>query len=62
MQDVSALVQDLVSSVRQQPQPYDQLLETWKTSCPRLEVWETAWDEGRLVSRLENGVAIVHAA
>ena len=61
MQDVSALVQDRVTSLRQRPQPYDQLLDAWRTSCPRLEVWETAWREGRLESRLEDGVAIVYA-
>jgi len=45
-----SLVLDLVEWVAREPRPYREVLEAWKTSCPRLQVWEDAV-ERRLVSR-----------
>jgi D-3-phosphoglycerate dehydrogenase len=39
---VAALVRDLVASVAPAPRPYDDVMAAWRTSCPRLPVWETA--------------------
>ena len=47
---VDALVRDLVSWVAKQPRPYSEVMDIWRTSCPRLPVWEEASDRG-LVER-----------
>jgi hypothetical protein len=43
-----ALVLDLVEWLAPAPRPYAEVLETWRTSCPRLTVWEDALDRGYL--------------
>jgi hypothetical protein len=44
------LVLDLVEWIARQPRLYAEVIETWRTSCPRLTVWEDAVDRG-FVSR-----------
>jgi hypothetical protein len=39
-------VRDLVKWVAEQPRPYDEVMDAWRTSCPRLTVWEDAVDAG----------------
>lgn len=46
------LVLDLVEWVARAPRPYTECMDAWRTSCPRLCVWEEAMDRG-LVSRGE---------
>ena len=45
-----ALVLDLVEWVAAAPRPYAEVIDTWRTSCPRLTVWEDALERG-LVAR-----------
>jgi hypothetical protein len=40
------LVLDLVEWVATEPRPYADVLDRWRTSCPRLTVWEDALDRG----------------
>lgn len=40
------LILDLVAFVAERPRPYAEVLEAWRTSCPRLTVWEDAVDAG----------------
>jgi hypothetical protein len=40
------LVLDLVEWVAAGPRPYAEVLDRWRTSCPRLTVWEDALDRG----------------
>jgi hypothetical protein len=40
------LVRDLVEWVAKEPRPYPEVMEVWRTSCPRLTVWENAVDHG----------------
>ena len=49
--DNPSLVLDLVEGVAQSPRPYDDVMDTWRTSCPRLTIWEDALDNG-LVARI----------
>jgi hypothetical protein len=35
--------------------PYDEVIDAWRTSCPRLTVWEDANDDGFLTVRSEPG-------
>ena len=41
-----ALVLDLVEWIAREPRPYAEVIATWRTSCPRLTVWEDAADLG----------------
>jgi hypothetical protein len=45
------LVLDLVEWVAREPRPYSEVIETWRTSCPRLTIWEDAVDRGYVVRR-----------
>lgn len=40
------LILDLVEWVAAAPRPYEEVIEAWRTSCPRLTVWEEATDRG----------------
>ena len=41
-----ALVLDLVEWIAREPRSYSEVIETWRTSCPRLTIWEDAVDCG----------------
>jgi hypothetical protein len=45
---VTPLVLDLLEWVGDRPRPYREVIEAWRTSCPRLPVWETANEQGYL--------------
>jgi hypothetical protein len=47
---VDALVLDLLEWVASGERTYHEVMEAWRTSCPRLPVWEDATDRG-LVAR-----------
>jgi hypothetical protein len=46
-----SLVLDLLEWLAAGPRPYDEVMEAWRTSCPRLTVWEDAVDAGYVVRR-----------
>jgi hypothetical protein len=46
---LEALVLDLVEWVAREPRTYAEVMDAWRTSCPRLAVWEEAVDRGLLV-------------
>lgn len=54
-----ALVLDLVEWLAPAPRPYAEVLEAWRTSCPRLTVWEDALDCGYLRRDAGPGGAMV---
>jgi D-3-phosphoglycerate dehydrogenase / 2-oxoglutarate reductase len=43
---VDALILDLLEWLDGTPRPYVEVMEAWRTSCPRLPVWEDANDRG----------------
>lgn len=45
------LVLDLVAFVADRPRPYAEVMDAWRTSCPRLTVWEDAVEAGLVVLR-----------
>ncbi|HZL01027.1 MAG TPA: hypothetical protein VFC47_14140 [Caulobacteraceae bacterium] len=49
-----ALIGDFVAWLASGPRPYAEVMEVWRTSCPRLTVWEDAVDRG-LVARRHDG-------
>ena len=42
------LVLDLLQWLEETPKPYMDVMDAWRTSCPRLTVWEDAIDAGYL--------------
>ena len=51
----ASLILDFVSSLAGGPRPYAEVMEAWRTSCPRLTVWEDATDRGFIARTHEPG-------
>ena len=45
---VEPLILDLLEWIGRVPRPYAEVMEAWRTSCPRLPVWEEANARGFL--------------
>ena len=43
---VESLVLDLIEWLARKDRSYDETMEAWRTSCPKLTVWEDANDLG----------------
>ena len=43
---LTPLMLDLVGFVADRPRPYAEVMEAWRTNCPRLTVWEDALEAG----------------
>ena len=43
---LDALILDLLEWIGPKARPYREVMEAWRTSCPRLPVWEEANDRG----------------
>ena len=50
------LVLDFVEWIAREPRIYSEVVATWKTSCPRLTIWEDAADHGYVVRESIVGV------
>lgn len=48
---LAPLIVDLVSWCAERPRPYADALDAWRTSCPRLMVWEEAQARGLVETR-----------
>ncbi|WMS41305.1 hypothetical protein RDV64_14580 [Acuticoccus sp. MNP-M23] len=60
MHGPESLVVDLVEWVARGPRAYTEVMDAWRTSCPRLPVWEDAMDRGLVRrERSREGVAMV---
>jgi hypothetical protein len=46
---VDALVIDLLEWIGPRTRPYAEVIDVWRTSCPRLPVWEEANARGYIV-------------
>jgi hypothetical protein len=46
---VDALILDLLEWLAQRDRSYEEVMDAWRTSCPRLPVWEDANDLGLVV-------------
>jgi len=46
---LDALVIDLLEWIGPRGRPYAEVMEAWRTSCPRLPVWEEANARGYIV-------------
>jgi hypothetical protein len=54
------LILDLVAFVADRPRPQAEVMEAWRTNCPRLTVWEDAVEAGLVV--LQDGMVSATAA
>ena len=52
---VDSLILDLLEWIGPNTRPYSEVIEAWRTSCPRLPVWEEATERGLVVSHYESG-------
>jgi hypothetical protein len=59
VQNIEPLIFDLVEWVAKAPRTHADVMNTWRTSCPRLTVWEDAVDRGLVVRKNAPGGAIV---
>ena len=55
---IDPLILDLVEWVAKEPRSYAEVMEAWRTSCPRLTVWEDAVDTGFLVRERVAGQSV----
>ena len=44
--DIDALICDLLEWIEMEPRRYADVIDAWRTSCPRLPVWEDSVDRG----------------
>ena len=59
-QVVDSLILDLLEWLNQRERTYEETLNAWRTSCPRLTVWEDATDRGLVDVRREPGRSVVY--
>ena len=55
------LILDLVEWVAREPRSYADMLDAWRTSCPRLTVWEEAEERGFVTRKSTASGLVVHA-
>ena len=51
---VEALILDLLEWLANGERTYEEVMGAWRTSCPRLPVWEDANDRGLITSQRVN--------
>jgi hypothetical protein len=56
---VESLILDLLEWLDARDRTYDQVMEVWRTSCPRLTVWEDANERGLIAIRFADGHKLV---
>lgn len=53
-----SLVLDLLEWIGASSRPYAEVMDAWRTSCPRLPVWEDAVDSGLVACGRDDGAAL----
>jgi hypothetical protein len=56
---VEALILDLLDWLVVRDRTYEEVMDAWRTSCPRLPVWEDANDSGLITQEEVNGHSVV---
>jgi hypothetical protein len=56
---VDSLILDLLEWVSRRERTYEEVMDAWRTSCPKLPVWEEANDRGLVAKKEVNGRCIV---
>ena len=58
---IQNLILDLIEWLERDERTYEETMDAWRTSCPRLTVWEDATDRGLVATAAVNGRSIVTA-
>ena len=53
------LILDFLEYLEAHPRPYAEVMDAWRTSCPRLTVWEDAVDRGFIARHRSEGELLV---
>jgi hypothetical protein len=53
------LILDLLEWLAKGDRPYDEVMDAWRTSCPKLPVWEDANDRGFVITEQIQGRSVV---
>ena len=56
---LTPLILDFLEWLAVKPRPYTEVMETWRTSCPRFPIWEDVLDAGYVVRRRDGGGAML---
>ena len=56
---VESLILDLLECVANGERSYDEVMDAWRTSCPRFPVWEDANDRGFVAKQLVDDRLVV---
>jgi hypothetical protein len=56
---IESLILDLLQFLANGERTYEDVMEAWRTSCPRLTVWEDANDRGLVASEQVNGQRVI---
>ena len=56
---IEPLILDLLQWLANGERTYEDVMEAWRTSCPRLTVWEDANDRGLVNSEQVNGRRVI---
>jgi D-3-phosphoglycerate dehydrogenase len=56
------LLVDTLEWIAKEERPYAEVMEAWRTSCPRLPVWEEANARGLITREVRNRTAMVAKA
>jgi hypothetical protein len=56
---VEALILDLLEWVATGERSYDDVMDAWRTSCPKLPIWEDANDRGLVMREKADGRCVV---
>ena len=52
---LAPLILDFLEWVAARPRPYSEVMDAWRTSCPRFTVWEDVLDPGFIIRKREAG-------
>jgi hypothetical protein len=58
---VEALILDLLAWLIVRDRTYEEVMDAWRTSCPRLPVWEDANDRGLVTREKVDGKHVIRA-
>jgi len=56
---VEALILDLLQWLDRSERSYEEVMDAWRTSCPKLPVWEDGNDRGLITQQEVNGRCVV---
>jgi hypothetical protein len=56
---IESLILDLLEWLARRDRSYEEVMDAWRTSCPRLPVWEDANDRGLVTSQAVDGRCMI---